>query len=67
MFYEEEVIDGILCFRTMPNGRWKQFTLVDLTGEYLEMKGQHERERKTNNELRKTIKLILDLLNEATK
>lgn len=67
MYYEEKVINGILCSRTTPNGEWKQFTLVDLTNEYLEMKGLYERERKTNNELHKTTRLILDLLNEATK
>lgn len=55
MYYEEEVINGILL------------TLVNLTGKYLEMKRLYERERKTNNEMRKTIKLTLDLLNEATE
>lgn len=31
MYYEEKVIDGVLCFRDMPNGKWRQFTLAELT------------------------------------
>ena len=30
MFYEEKVIDGVLCFRTLPNGRWFVVSADDL-------------------------------------
>ena len=34
MYYEEKVIDGILCWRNSPNGEWNQFTLEALTTAY---------------------------------
>jgi hypothetical protein len=32
MYYEEKVIDGVLHFRTVPNGGWTAFGAVALTG-----------------------------------
>lgn len=31
MFYEEQVIKGILCWRSTPNGEWMQKTPEQLT------------------------------------
>lgn len=36
MFYEECVLDGILCFRTHPNGDWRKKTKKELTAMLLE-------------------------------
>jgi hypothetical protein len=31
MFYEEAVIDGVLCHRSTPTGQWIEFTAQQLT------------------------------------
>lgn len=31
MYYEEQNIGGVLCYRDTPNGEWKQFSKVELT------------------------------------
>ncbi len=31
MFYEEKIIDGVLHWRGIPGGTWKQFTKEELT------------------------------------
>lgn len=31
MYYEEKVIDGILCWRGSPNSAFKQYTTKELT------------------------------------
>ncbi len=31
MYYEEKVINGILCHRSTPDGEWQQFTIEALT------------------------------------
>lgn len=31
MYYEEKIIDGVLHFKTLPNGSWRQMSLVALT------------------------------------
>lgn len=31
MFYEERVIGEVLCWRSTPNGEWKEKTLEELT------------------------------------
>jgi len=37
MFYQEEVIDGVLHWRGTPGGKWKKCTSKMLTEKYLEM------------------------------
>lgn len=37
MFYEEEVINGALCWRGTPNGTWKQFDLMQLTDRIIKL------------------------------
>lgn len=31
MYYEEKVIDGVLCWRGRPDGEWTQYTPEELT------------------------------------
>ena len=31
MYYDEEIINGVLCYRHTPNGEFKQFTAEELT------------------------------------
>lgn len=38
MYYAEEVINGVLCFRTSPTDRWQQYTPEQITKKYQEMK-----------------------------
>ena len=40
MYYKEEVINGVLCFKTTPNGEWKQFTLEQLTNKIVNLKNE---------------------------
>ena len=42
MYYEEKVINGVLCHRNTPNGEWIQFTLESLTMALIAMRGQVE-------------------------
>lgn len=37
MYYEEKVIDGILCHRNDPEGGWVQFTSEELTNQIVEL------------------------------
>ncbi len=36
MYYEEKVIDGVLCRRHDPNDPWEPFTLEQVLAKYLE-------------------------------
>lgn len=36
MFYEECILDGILCFRNHPDGDWRKKTKKELTAMLLE-------------------------------
>jgi hypothetical protein len=36
MYYEEKVIDGILCCRYSSSAEWHQFTQEELTRKYIE-------------------------------
>ena len=47
MFYEEKVIDGILCHRSTPDGEWIQFTLKSLTTAFIAMKSLADDRQKT--------------------
>jgi len=41
MYYEEQVINGVLCHRSTPTGEWIQFTLEELTSKFVEMKNKY--------------------------
>lgn len=38
MFYEEQVRDGVLCYRSMPAGEWVPMTAERLTAMLLELR-----------------------------
>jgi len=50
MFYEEKVINGILCHRGTPDGVWIPFTLESLTTAFIAMKGLADDRQKTVDE-----------------
>ena len=35
MYYEESIIDGILHYRTNPNGKWESFSLTTMANKYV--------------------------------
>lgn len=38
MYYREKIIDGILCFQTIPNGKWHQLGLEQLTNRIVNLR-----------------------------
>ena len=38
MYYDEQVINGILCHRTLPNGEWIPFTPEQITQKFVQAK-----------------------------
>lgn len=38
MYYEEKIINGVLCFRNIPKGEWIKFSDIELTNEILRLK-----------------------------
>lgn len=38
MYYEETIINGVLCFRNTPKGEWIKFSDIELTNEILRLK-----------------------------
>jgi len=38
MYYDEQVINGVLCHRGTPNGKWTPFTVEQLTARLQELK-----------------------------
>lgn len=41
MYYEEKIINGILCYRNSPNSDFKEFTKEHLTSKILSMKKKY--------------------------
>lgn len=37
MYYEERIIDGVLCYRTSSTGPWEQMSLQRVTELYLSL------------------------------
>jgi len=62
MYYEEKVIDGILCHRGTPNGEWIPYTLQDLTTAFVFLKHQHEQQRRRANIFKARNIAVLDIL-----
>jgi len=40
MYYEEKIVNEILCHRGTPDGEWIQFTLEQLTAKCVELEGK---------------------------
>lgn len=38
MYYEEQVIDGVLCSRGLPDGKWEPLTAKQLTDRLLRIR-----------------------------
>lgn len=38
MYFEEKMIDGVMCFRTRPDGEWREYSIQDLSRRYAEVK-----------------------------
>ena len=38
MYYKEEVVDGVLCWKNSPDGEWKQFSSKELTKQLIDLK-----------------------------
>lgn len=38
MYYEDQVIDGVLCYRCTPHGEWVQMSAEQLTGMLLDLR-----------------------------
>jgi hypothetical protein len=59
MYYEESVIDGVLHYRTIPEGEWEVFSLQQLTNLYCSAKNLNIT---LSEELEEVYKGILDHL-----
>lgn len=49
MYHEERVVDGVLCWRSLPNDNWTPFTAKELTAMLQESKRELEH---SNRQLR---------------
>lgn len=38
MYYEERLINGVMCYRTAPNGVWQEYSIKQLSGLYAQIK-----------------------------
>ena len=65
MYYEEEVIDGILCWRNDPNGPWVRFKIEALTTAFIAMKGRAETFEKKADTARTGLLEAYRTINEA--
>jgi len=57
MYYDEQVINGVLCHRGTPNGEWIKFTPEQLTAKILELKADVSR---LENTLDETVEMMGD-------
>ena len=58
MYYEEKIIDGILCWRNKPDGDFKPCTLEELSAEVVRLK-------KENKILESKIEKIKEIINAS--
>jgi hypothetical protein len=42
MYYEEKLVNGVLCWRNTPNGEWNAFDVREMTRKYLVLKDEHD-------------------------
>ena len=38
MYYEEKIINDILCYRLTPHGKWIEYSLESLSKKYMKVK-----------------------------
>jgi hypothetical protein len=41
MYYVEEIINGVLCFKSTPNGEWRALTPEQLTDKIVKLRNQN--------------------------
>jgi hypothetical protein len=59
MYYEEDIINGVLCSRGTSNGKWIPFTLEALTTKYAyAVNQQHKAESKHKRVLERYMGLL---------
>lgn len=56
MFYEEKLIDGIMCYRTKPDGEWTQYPTEELSRRYDQVEAERRASRERIKDLEATIK-----------
>ena len=49
MYYEEKIINDILCYRLTPNGKWIEYSLESLSKKYMEIKHELNNLKKIHN------------------
>lgn len=52
MYYDEKVIDGVLCYRTHPDGEWNQLSPKAMTERIVGLQEQAARDARTIDHLR---------------
>ena len=40
MYYREEIIDGALCYKISPDGKWTPLSVKELTNRIVELQAQ---------------------------
>lgn len=58
MYYEEKVIDGVLCWRNTPDGEWTQFKSDALT---IALRAERVRSKKLEEDFEKLAKKMADI------
>lgn len=61
MYYEEQVIDGQLCYRTTPDGPWAVVPYKELVGRVV----RAERKVNTFDQVREALQTLYDEQNDA--
>ena len=51
MYYEEKIINDILCYRHSPNGKWMEFTKAKLTSKIQALKLELLKAQQQNDKL----------------
>lgn len=64
MYYEEKVIDGVLCWRDTPDGEWVLFTPRQLTEKILGLQEQVDPRDTDQNTVAEDILEVISELNE---
>jgi hypothetical protein len=62
MFYEESIINGILCYRTHPRGAWRPLDRIQLTIRIMELKARLEDMETSYEDMKRRIKRVTELL-----
>lgn len=64
MYYEEKIIDGVLCKRYSPTGDWIPFTPEELTRDLQRIQNRYERQQNYILKLTKQLDHIRTIMEE---